>query len=85
LIAYLEVVMQTEKQDQEERNQDDKVVSIFDRNKTSQKSAQTEQQSSEPDYDFETTMRRNLENKSKLQKERSKSNRGVIRSYRLKN
>jgi hypothetical protein len=61
-------------------DQSQKVVSIFDRKKDSTQKNAKESES----YDFENTMKRNAENNARMKKERSKSNRGVIRSYRLK-
>ncbi|SMF38075.1 hypothetical protein [Pseudobacteriovorax antillogorgiicola] len=61
---------------------ENKVVSIFDRPKKAEKpTAKTKEDES---YDFETIMKKNAENSGRQQKERSKANRGVIRSYRLK-
>lgn len=61
-------------------DQSQKVVSIFDRKKDSTQKTAKESEG----YDFENTMKRNAENNTRMKKERSKSNRGVIRSYRLK-
>jgi hypothetical protein len=70
--------MQTQKDDE------NKVVSLFDRQKATKESSETTEAPKQESFDFEEIMRRNTENKNRMQKERSKSNRGVIRSYRLK-
>lgn len=63
-------------------NNENKVVSIFDKSRTSQKSKEG---SAEGDnFDFESIMKKNAENKYRQNRDRAKSNRGVIRSYRLK-
>jgi len=36
------------------------------------------------DYDFESTMKKNQENRKRAADERRKANKGVIRSYKLK-
>ncbi len=64
-------------------NNEDKVVSIFDRPRTTSEKSKTEKTENE-DFDFETIMKKNAENKFRLNRDRAKSNRGVIRSYRLK-
>jgi len=38
----------------------------------------------EEDYDFESVMKKNRENKKRSSDERRKANKGVIRSHRLK-
>ena len=56
----------------------DNVKNIFDQPKK-------KKEESGEGYNFEEIMKRNDKNKSREAKERTKSNRGVIRSYRLKN
>ncbi len=68
-------------------NHEENVVSLFDRQKPSSRPEANKANSAatnEESFDFETVMRRNAENKQRLSKERKKSNKGVIRSYRLK-
>ncbi|NRA66328.1 MAG: hypothetical protein HRU19_17715 [Pseudobacteriovorax sp.] len=63
-------------------NNENKVVSLFDRSETKEKPAK--KQADSEGYDFEAIMKQNAENKGRLGRDRKKSNRGVIRSYRLK-
>ena len=65
-------------------NHEENVVSLFDRQTQSPKSGEKNDSPVNESYDFEAVMRRNAENKQRLSKERKKSNKGVIRSYRLK-
>ena len=60
-----------------------KVVSLenFRKDKTVEQDLDDEQDET---FCFEEIMRRNLENKQRLSKERNKANSSVIRSYRLK-
>lgn len=69
----------------ENHKEESKVVSLFDKARESSASKEIEAKKAEEDFDFETIVRRNMENKARMNKERSKANRGVIRSYRLKN
>ena len=64
-------------------NQKENVISMFDRKKTPEK-VEDSKASHSGEYDFEQTMKQNADRKSKMQNERSKANKGVIRSYRLK-
>ena len=56
------------------------VVSLFDRKRTKKPTKKAEEE-----FDFETIMKKNSESKNKLSNDRKKANKGVIRSYRLKN
>lgn len=60
--------------------EDNNVISMFDQNSETKKSKEKSSES----YDFESIMKKNKENSGRLSKDRAKSNRGVIRSYRLK-
>ena len=57
------------------------VVSLFGNNKKKKE----EKKTSSEEFDFETIMKKNSESKSRMSADRKKSNKGVIRSYRLKN
>lgn len=65
-------------------NQTTKVVSLLERSQNRKKESDQKDTNNVENYDFETAMKRNAENQARMKKERSKSNRGVIRSYRLK-
>jgi uncharacterized protein (DUF2249 family) len=67
---------------QTENGQDNKVVSIANRTPKTATTAQSEQKPE--NFSWEDVQRRNEENRQRLQKEREKANKGVIRSYRLK-
>lgn len=60
---------------------DENIVSIFSRSK---KEEQASSDNSTAGLSFEEIMRRNMENKERLKKDRAKANQSVIRSYRLK-
>jgi hypothetical protein len=64
-------------------NQKENVISMFDRKKPEEK-AEDKKASNSETYDFEQTMKQNADRKNKMRNERSKANKGVIRSYRLK-
>lgn len=75
----------------ENERDETKVISIADRNqKRSDTTANPEVTPAAPtpskgeDFDWASIMKRNNENSSRMQQDRSKSNKGVIRSYRLK-
>lgn len=57
------------------------VKNIGDARKDKEESAPKKE---EGDFTFEELMKRNEENRKRMQKEREKANKGVIRSYRLK-
>ena len=57
------------------------VLSIFDQPK---KESITQKKDTKEEFDFEAIMKKNMNNSGRQARERSKSNRGVIRSYRLK-
>ena len=64
-------------------NNEGKVVSLFGQSEdrpTKAKSAKT----AEEDFDFDAIMKKNADKSSRLNKDRKKANRGVVRSYRLK-
>lgn len=67
--------------------EENKVVSIFDRNKRSEDKAPeaTTEAPKVEDFTWEQIMKRNEENSSRMKQDRNKANKGVIRSYRLKN
>jgi hypothetical protein len=56
------------------------VVSLFDR-----KPKKKVEKKIDKEFDFENIMKRNSESKDRLSTDRKKSNKGVIRSNRLKN
>ncbi len=62
-------------------NNENKVVSIFDRPRTTDEKSKADK---DEDFDFETIIKKNADNKYRQNRDRAKSNRGVIRSYRLK-
>lgn len=68
--------------------EENKVISITDRNsKRSETKTEPEATPAAPrseEFDWGQVMKRNNENSSRMQQDRSKSNKGVIRSYRLK-
>lgn len=57
------------------------VLSIFGQPK---KESTTQKKDTKEEFDFEAIMKKNMNNSGRQARERSKSNRGVIRSYRLK-
>jgi hypothetical protein len=59
---------------------DDKVVSITDAPK--KKDTDTKQDTEE--LSFEEIVKKNMENKERMKRERAKANKGVVRSHRLK-
>ncbi|MFK7873292.1 MAG: hypothetical protein AB8C84_09005 [Oligoflexales bacterium] len=64
------------------KNREENVFSIFS------KSPGVKEKQQDPSYDvdkhvFEDAIRKNLEIRSRLQKERSKNNSSVLRSYRI--
>lgn len=67
---------------------DSKVVSILDRNESKKKAKETNAEENSnlqaESFTWADVMKRNAENASRLKREREKSNKGVIRSYRLK-
>lgn len=64
-------------------NQKENVISMFNR-KSSEEKAEEKKATASDAYDFEQTMKQNADRKNKMRNERSKANKGVIRSYRLK-
>tara|TARA_B100000902_G_C27131199_1_gene823689 strand:+ start:721 stop:942 length:222 start_codon:yes stop_codon:yes gene_type:complete len=72
--------MQDSSVDQGQKNEG-KVVSIFDSKAATRKVAEEE---NTEELSFVEIMRKNAENFDRMRKERTKSNKGVIRSYRLK-
>ena len=76
--ALLEVDMQTG------NGQDNKVVSMFDRQHKTEASATSISSETKESFSWEDIQRRNDENRSRMKSEREKANKGVIRSYRLK-
>ena len=60
------------------------VVSMFEKAKQSEK-PKVKKESSSESYDFEEIMKRNANNLGRQARDRTKANRGVIRSHRLKN
>ena len=62
-----------------ENSNESKVISLFERGPKEPKSEKDTDELS-----FEEIMKRNFENKERMKKDRLKSNKGVIRSYRLK-
>ena len=65
--------------DQNESN----IISLFDAKKRAKNKEETSSEEKSVD-DFLEIMKKNAENKARMQKERNKSNKGVIRSHRLK-
>ncbi len=67
-------------------DKDSKVVSLTDRSSQSSKERGTETAPAQDDasFDWDAVMRRNADNASRMKNDRNKSNKGVIRSYRLK-
>lgn len=66
---------------------DSKVVSILDRDekkKAKEKNAEETTNLQAESFTWADVMKRNAENATRLKREREKSNKGVIRSYRLK-
>lgn len=75
----------------ENERDETKVISIADRNqKRSETTTIPEVTPAAPspnkaeEFDWSSIVKRNNENSSRMQQDRSKSNKGVIRSYRLK-
>lgn len=64
-------------------NQKENVISMFDREKSTKKE-ENQKASVSDSYDFEQTMKQNADRKNRMRSERTKANKGVIRSYRLK-
>jgi hypothetical protein len=62
----------------------DKVVSIFSARKASESAANSVTQKSSNSESFEEIMRRNAENLERMRRERLQANKGVIKSYKLK-
>ena len=60
-----------------ETQENHKVISMFDR-KPESKGDDSEE------LTFEEIVKRNMENKERMRRDRAKANKGVIRSYRLK-
>lgn len=58
------------------------VVSIFDKKK---ESTETKKEKDDQEPTFEEVMERNRKNKEREEKERASANKGVLRSYRIKN
>lgn len=64
---------------------DEKVISLKEKAEESKKEAtDTESKEEQKSESFADVMRRNAENKKRMEQERAKANKGVIRSYRLK-
>lgn len=64
---------------------DKKVVSLDQKREESElEETKTESKDSSEENSFAEVMRKNAEKKKKLEEERKKANKGVIRSYRLK-
>ncbi len=64
---------------------DSKVVSLADRSSQASKESSSNAAAAKDEaFDWETTMKRNAENASRMKNDRNKANKGVIRSYRLK-
>jgi hypothetical protein len=65
---------------------DSKVVSLADRTSQSTKegASATSQAKEDANFDWDTVMKRNADNASRMKNDRNKANKGVIRSYRLK-
>ena len=75
----------------QEQTRSDNVVSLFERSreiKENKENKEIEEENVSEEKSavesFNDIMRRNAENKARMAKERSKSNKGVIRSHRLK-
>ena len=68
--------------------EENKVISITDRNQKRSEDTNTPASTPEApkpeDFDWSQVMKRNSENSSRMNQDRTKSNKGVIRSYRLK-
>ena len=64
-----------------ENSNESKVISLFER---APKEPKSETEKDTDELSFEEIMKRNFENKERMKKDRLKSNKGVIRSYRLK-
>ena len=64
--------------------QTNNVISLKDRASNSQASPAPQASAAKEEFSWEETMRRNAENSSRQKGDREKSNKGVIRSYRLK-
>ena len=61
------------------------VVSLFSAKKNSGKEPkEKKEEASEEENSFLAIMRKNLDNHKRMKSERTKANKGVIRSYRLK-
>jgi hypothetical protein len=58
---------------------DDKIINIFDR----EREPKEKTESGDEELSFEEIMKRNAENKARLERERKKDNSKVKRSYRL--
>lgn len=62
----------------------DKVVSIFSARKASESAPKSIAPKSSPGESFDEVMRRNAENLERMRRERLQANKGVIKSYKLK-
>lgn len=60
------------------------VVSIFSKTKKVSKENKDTKAEADKDLSFEEIMQRHEENKKRMEEERKKANKSVIRSYRLK-
>ncbi len=65
---------------------ENKVISLADRAKgvSTNEATETPAPAAPQDFDWGAIMKKNNDNGGRLQSERSKANKGVIRSYRLK-
>ncbi len=65
---------------------ENKIISLADRAKgvSAPKSEEAATPAAPQDFDWGAIMRKNADNGSRLQTDREKANKGVIRSYRLK-
>lgn len=61
-----------------------KVINIFEAKRLKDKEKE-EAKKNEEGESFEEIMRKNEENKRRLEKERSRANKSTLRSYRIKN
>lgn len=66
-------------------DESNKVVSLFARKEQSNAPQNASPKKEEAELSFDEVMRRNNQNEERLRKERERANKGVLRSYRIKN
>jgi thiamine pyrophosphokinase len=64
--------------------EENKIVSIFDKKYDNKKTEKKTEDKTDTEMSFEEIQERNRKNKERVEQERLKANKGVLRSYRIR-